>query len=102
MGLSMKSPVFAAVAFVGLVVGAIVYFSLGLSQFTCEVCMEYKGRSNCATASGTTEEEAQRTATDTACATISFGMTESIQCGNTPPASVTWKARPDEASGSRY
>ena len=68
---------------------AIVYFSMGLRKFTVEVCMEYNGRSNCATASGTTEEEAVRTATDTACATISFGMTESIQCSRTPPVSVT-------------
>ena len=79
-----------AIVFVLGVVCLLVYLTLGLSQFTCEVCMEYKGRKNCATASGTTKEEAVRTASDTACATISAGMTESIQCGNTPPVSVAW------------
>ncbi len=79
-----------AIVFVLGVACLLVYLTLGLSQFTCEVCMEYKGRKNCATASGTTKEEAVRTASDTACATISAGMTESIQCGNTPPVSVAW------------
>ena len=86
----MSKPVLAAVIFIGLVLAAVVYSSLGLRQYTCEVCMEFQGRTNCATASGTTQEEAQRTATDTACATISAGMTESIQCSRTLPASVTW------------
>ncbi len=53
--------------------------------------MEFNGRTNCATASGTTEQEAIRTATDTACAIISFGMTESIQCSRVKPLSVTSK-----------
>ncbi len=87
----MSKTVGLAISFVLGVVGLLVYLTLGLAQFTCEVCMEYQGRRNCATASGTTKEEAVRTASDTACATISAGMTESIQCGNTPPVSVTWK-----------
>ena len=89
MGETMKKPVLAAVLFVVAVLAAIVYSSLDLQQFTYEVCMEFKGRTNCAVASGTTKEEAIRTATDTACATISAGMTESIQCSRTPPASIT-------------
>ncbi len=87
----MKKPVLAAILFVAAVLAAIVYSSMGLRQFTYEVCMEFRGRSNCAVASGTTKEEAIRTATDTACATISAGMTDSIQCSRTPPASVTQK-----------
>lgn len=85
----MKKPVLAAILFGALILGLVVYSSMGLRQFTFEVCMEYQGRTNCATASGTTKEEAIRTATDTACATISAGMTESIQCSRTPPASIT-------------
>ncbi len=86
---NMKKPVLAAILFGAAVLGVIVYSSMGLRKFTYEVCMEYRGRTNCATASGTTREEAIRTATDTACATISAGMTESIQCSSTPPARVT-------------
>lgn len=87
----MSKPVWAACLFVAIVLIAVIYFSMGLRQFTCEVCMEFQGRINCATASGTTREEAIRTATDTACATISGGMTESIQCSRTTPASIEWK-----------
>lgn len=87
----MSKPIRAAFLFLGIVLAVVIYSSMGLRKFTCEVCMEFKGRTNCATASGTTQEEAVRTATDTACATISAGMTESIQCSRTPPLSVTWQ-----------
>ena len=87
----MSKTVWLAIVFVLGVIGLLVFLTMGLRQFTCEVCMTYNGRTNCATASGTSEKEATRTATDTACATISGGMTESIQCSNTPPISVTWK-----------
>ena len=87
----MSKPIRAALLFLGVVLAVVIYSSMGLRKFTCEVCMEFNGRTNCATASGTTEEEALRTATDTACATISAGMTDSIQCSRTPPLSVTWQ-----------
>ncbi len=85
----MSKSAWLAILFIGAVLALLVYSSLGLKQHTYEVCMEFQGRTNCATASGTTKEEAIRTATDTACATISAGMTDSIQCSRTPPASVT-------------
>ena len=86
----MSTTKIAVALFAVAVLGAIVYSSMGLRKYTSEVCMEFQGRTNCAVASGTTEEEAVRTATDTACATISAGMTESIQCSRTPPLSVKW------------
>ena len=52
--------------------------------------MTFQGRTNCAIASGSDREEAQRTATDTACGPISGGVTETLRCGNTPPDRVTW------------
>lgn len=72
------------------VLGALVYSTMGLAKVSCEVCMTFNGRTQCAKASGTTREEAQRTATDTACAPISSGMTDSIKCSNTTPDSVAW------------
>ncbi len=71
------------------VLATLVYSTLGLGQYSCEVCMTYNGSQNCSTASAPTREEATRTASDVACAPISSGMTESIQCSNTPPDSVT-------------
>ena len=77
------------IAATGIVfVAVVVYLSLHLGQVKVEVCMEFRGRSNCGTAAAPTEEEAVRTATDNACATISSGMTDSIACSNTPPTSV--------------
>jgi hypothetical protein len=73
---------------VAVFVVALIYSSLQLGQVTVEVCMEFNGRSNCGTAAAPTEEEAIRTATDNACGTISSGVTETIGCSNTPPASV--------------
>jgi hypothetical protein len=69
----------------------IIYSSMGLDQFRCEVCMEFRGQIACATAAGTSAQEAQRTASDTACAQISSGVTDSIACSQSIPKSVTFK-----------
>ncbi len=76
-----------------LFIGFLYYSSKQQSQFRVEVCMEFQGRSDCRTASGPTEQQALRTATENACALISSGMTDSIACGNTPPKSVRWLDR---------
>jgi len=71
-------------AFVSLV----IYSTTGLAQYSCKACIEYKGRTDCGTASGTSEEEAVQTAISVACANLSSGVTESIECSNTKPISV--------------
>ena len=76
--------VIAVVLFFGL----LAYLTLGQKQIRVEVCVEFQGRQNCRIAAGPTQEQATRTATDNACATISSGMTESMTCGRTPPVSV--------------
>ena len=73
-----------------LIVAVLVLSSLQLRQHTCEVCITFGGQTNCAIASGTTRKEAQGSATSTACASISGGVTQSIQCGNTTPEKVEW------------
>jgi hypothetical protein len=79
-----------SILFLLAVLGVLVYSTLDLQGYSCEVCMTFNGRTNCAKASGTSREEAQRTATDTACAPITGGMSETIACSNTPPDNVTW------------
>ena len=76
----------AVVAFIAL----LTYMTMGMKQHRVEVCMEFMGRTNCATAAGPTREQALRTASETACATISSGMTETTTCGRTPPVKVNW------------
>ena len=73
-----------------VIVAVLVLSSLQLRQHTCEVCITFGGQTNCAIASGTTRKEAQGSATSTACASISGGVTQSIQCGNTAPDKVEW------------
>ena len=73
-----------------VIVAVLVLSSLQLRQHTCEVCLTFGGQTNCAIASGTTRKEAQGSATSTACASISGGVTQSIQCGNTTPDKVEW------------
>ncbi len=88
MALSKEKTLGIVIA-VGIVV-ALVLSTINLRQHRCEVCITYNGRTNCAVASGTTRKEAQGSATNTACASISGGVTQTIQCGNTVPDKVTW------------
>ena len=86
----MKKAAIIGIIFVIAVIAAI-YFSTGnLAAHRVEICMEFKGLSSCATASGATEEVARRSAITTACATISSGVTDSIACDQTAPKKVTW------------
>jgi hypothetical protein len=85
----LKKPLLILVGIVAFV-GLLAYMTLGMKQHRVEVCMEYREQKNCRTASGPTREAALRTATENACATISSGMTESVNCGSRPPVSVRW------------
>ena len=84
----MSKTALVAILFFLLVIAALIYSTMELNQYSCEVCITYQGRTNCSTASAPSREEATRTATDVACSPISGGMTESIQCTNTEPDSV--------------
>lgn len=86
----MSKTTLVSILFLLAVFGALVYSTLDLQGYSCEVCITFNGRQNCAKASGTSREEAQRTATDTACAPITGGMSETIACSNTVPDSVNW------------
>lgn len=72
-------------------IGLIVWSSMGLSQVQVEACITYNGRTACRVAAGTSRDEALRTATDMACATLASGMTDRISCQNTEPSSVEWQ-----------
>ena len=82
--------VIGATLFVLAIFAALVYMSIGYHQYEVEVCITYKGRSNCGVAAGASRDEAQAAATRVACATISGGVTETIACDRTPPDSVRW------------
>jgi hypothetical protein len=88
--MSKKTGLWIVLAF-AVAFAAIMYTSTrNLSSYRVEVCIEFDGRSACRTASAATREQAQRTATDNACAQLASGMSQSIQCTNTRPSKVTW------------
>jgi hypothetical protein len=85
----MKTPVLVGIAIVVVILGVIVYSSFNLAGHRVEVCVSYKEKTACRTASGSSEEFARRTATSNACAQIISGMTDTIACEQTPPVRVT-------------
>jgi hypothetical protein len=69
------------------VIGFVIFQSLGAAQATCEVCMEYRGRSKCRAVSGASVAEAKQAAIGNACAYISGGVTDSMACQRATPIS---------------
>ncbi len=89
----MKKTVVLAIAFVVVVLGVLVYTTMGNGRYRCEVCVVFNGKQACRTAAASTEAQAQRTATENACAEIASGVTDSMACESRQPASVIWVTR---------
>ena len=87
-----KKILLVALGFV-LLVAYMTYLTMSAGQVQCEVCIEFHGRTECRTSIGKDELEAQMSATSTACGLISGGVTEGIACQNTPPKSLSCRAR---------
>ena len=86
----MKKAALVGIIVLFVVVGALYYSTTTLAKHHVEVCMEFKGQTSCAKASGPTEEVTLRNATSTACGTIASGVTDSIACDQSTPKKVTW------------
>lgn len=91
----MRKPVIAGIVFLVIFLIVLFYSTMSLTKerHRVEVCMEFRGARNCAIGSGATQESALRTATTTACALISGGVTDSQQCERSTPLSVKWLER---------
>jgi hypothetical protein len=89
----VKTTTWLGILFFVLVVGYLVSSSFRRQAFRCQVCITFRGNRACAVGAAQSEMEAMRTATTTACAQISGGVTDSNQCENTPPDSVDWMSR---------
>ena len=61
------------------------WFTLASQTATCEVCVSFLGREACRTASGATADGATLQALVTACALVTAGVTEDLDCQRTPP-----------------
>ena len=71
------------------IVGMVLYLSLGFDEVRCEVCVEYKGQTECRTAGGADPETASRTARDNACAFLISSKTDAFLCGQGEPKSLS-------------
>ena len=63
----------------------VVYRSFHLGGVRCEVCITYRGLSQCRAVESENKEEALMAATQNACAYLASGVTDSIACTRTPP-----------------
>ncbi len=73
--------ILAIVAFVVF----LAWSTMSAQRFQCEVCVEFAGQRNCATATADSEEEAARSAQTTACGPLVRGMDDAIACSNRVP-----------------
>ncbi len=89
----MKSSTLYAIAVIAGIAALFFFMTAGTAKEECRVCMDFRGRHNCATAAGPTEAAATETARQTACGPITSGMDETIACGNVAPASVQCRTR---------
>ena len=61
------------------------------SKFQCEICVEYQGARSCQEVEGMEKQDTIMTGMSTACAAVTNGRTESIDCSMTQPVKVQCK-----------
>ncbi len=89
----MKRSTLYTLAAVFAVAALFFFMTTARAKVQCRVCMEFRGRTNCATAVGATEQAAREGAQTTACGPIASGMDEQIACGRAQPTVVQCQPR---------
>ena len=89
----MKRSTLYVIAALLAVAALFVVLTTASAKVQCRVCVQFRGRTNCATAAGATEQAAREGAQSTACGPIANGMDEQIACGRSPPTSVQCRNR---------
>ena len=89
----MKKKIVLVVSGFVLLVGYMAYLTLSNRQVSCEVCIEFRGLTECRKATAIDRAEAQMSATSTACSLLAGGVTDAIACQNTPPARISCEER---------
>lgn len=79
------SSTIAAVAVLVPMIGLILYASMDVAEFECDVCMGFDGHEICRTVTGKTEQEGVRTGVNNACALLTSGMTNTMRCERGQP-----------------
>ena len=86
----MSKTVVIGVAFVLAVLAFLVYSSMHIANYRVEVCVAFHGLNQCRIASADTQSDALRSAQSNACALMTSGVTETMQCEHENPTSVKW------------
>ena len=68
--------------------GVLIYSSFQQTRQRYEVCVSFKGATHCATAAGSSYEQAVRSAQEIDCELLANGRDENMVCLGNPPASV--------------
>jgi hypothetical protein len=87
----VKKTVWIAVVFAVVFLLFVVSTTFQAEYVGVEVCMAFRGHRDCRKAQAKDRQEALRTAITNACAQLASGVTDTGQCENTPPESVTWR-----------
>lgn len=91
----MKAGLTVAIAAVLAVVIYLIASSTSSGpRYRLQVCMYFGGRFNCKTVSARSEKAALQSAIQNACADITSGVTEVMNCEGSQPRSVKWLERP--------
>lgn len=69
-------------------VAILIYLSMKQTQQQYQVCMAFKNGTHCATASGSTYDEAVRSAQEIDCQLLAVGRDETMVCLATQPTSI--------------
>ncbi len=68
--------------------GALLWYGASSQeQVECELCVTFKGRSECRVGRGEDRTQAAASATTAACAVLGSGVTDAMQCNATPAVS---------------
>jgi hypothetical protein len=89
----LKPKTLLTVAVVLLFAAFLAYSTLSAQKVSCNVCVRFNGKDNCATASDKTEIDAARSAQTTACGPVTSGMNDAIACGRLIPVSQSCRAK---------
>jgi hypothetical protein len=71
-----------------VLLGVLVYSTIQQTSQRYEVCVTFKNATHCATASGSSYDQAVRSAQEIDCQLLSNGRDENMVCLDRPPASV--------------
>lgn len=73
---------------IAVFVGMLWYAARAEVQVECEVCINFKGRTECRTGRGDSEAAAIQSANTAACSVLGSGVTDAMQCSATAPAQL--------------